>query len=590
MQKRTILLTKTGRKRALSDLDHAPHEPHGLSMKVADYLVAFLAACGVRQIFGYPGSPLVPLLAALQRQDSIDWVLMRHENAAALAASAQAKLTGKLAVCVATSGPGALQAVCGIVEAQLDRAPLLALTGVVARDQQGHWDFQDVDQTSLYNAILPHSVTCASPQQLVALLRNLVGYATQNHAAVHLALPVDILDEDVAPGDDLFDLSALRPPQGPLVARPDAARLAEAANLLADSHPVIVVGRRATGAGVQIEALAEALGAPIVASFDGKGVVDESHPHYLGVLGIFGHPAVAATRRVVEATDTVVAFGVDSLKPFLTDSRNVQRRRLIQCAPDMATASYDYAADATLIGPLGEIAAGIVARLSPRPPSSVIQHLARERLATMEDILERLASHDDPRFINPLDFLLQLNMHLHERHTVVVDTGSHTLWVAMFLRLKSRQPYLVSSQLGTMGFSLPALIAAQLTDPSRQAVGICGDGGFGMVGMELATAVQYRLPIVLIVVNNGVLQNVYAQQKDPYGTTVHNPDFVALAHAFGADGAVIDGDADVDAILARAFGATDRPFVIDLRCSPTLLAPLSKWETGVGSTVSGAAV
>lgn len=131
-------------------------------MKVADYLVRALAACGVRHIYGYPGSPLVPLLAALQRQDVVEWVLMRHENAAALAASAQAKLTGELAVCVATSGPGALQAVCGIVDAQLDRAPLLALTGVVARDQQRHWDFQDVDQTSLYNAVLSQSVTCAS--------------------------------------------------------------------------------------------------------------------------------------------------------------------------------------------------------------------------------------------------------------------------------------------------------------------------------------------------------------------------------------------------------------------------------------------
>ncbi|WP_366657905.1 thiamine pyrophosphate-binding protein [Fodinicurvata sp. EGI_FJ10296] len=550
-------------------------------MKVADYLVAFLAACGVRHIYGYPGSPLVPLLGALQRQDTVQWVLMRHENAAALAAAAEAKLTGRLAVCMATSGPGALQAVCGVVEAQLDRAPLLALTGVVSRDQQGHWDFQDVDQTSLYNAILPRSVTCASSSQLVALLRNLIGFAIQNQGAAHLALPVDILDEDVTPGDRLFDLSSISPPCVPVAPGPDRATFGRAAAMAETGRSVIVVGRRAGGAGASIEALAEALGVAVVSSFDGKGIVDESHPHYLGVLGIFGYPAIAATKRVVEAADTVIAFGVDNLKPFLADGRNMQCRRLIQCSMDSTTASLDYAAEMMLLGPLADTADGIAAHLSPRPPSDIIERLAGERLETMDGILDSLAAHDDLSFINPLDFLFQLNGYLDQRHSVVVDTGSHTLWVALFLRLKHRQPFLVSSRLGTMGFSLPALIAAQLSDPSRQAVGICGDGGFGMVGMELATVVQHRLPIVLIIVNNGVLQNVYAQQAEPYGTTIHNPDFVAMAAAFGADGAVIDGMADVDAVLNRAFAVTDRPFVIDLRCSPALLAPLSKWETAM---------
>lgn len=549
-------------------------------MKVADYLVEFLAACGVRHIFGHPGSPLVPLLAALERQDKIEWILMRHENAAALAAAAQAKRTGELAVCVATSGPGALQAVCGIVEAQLDRAPVLALTGVVARDQQGHWDFQDVDQTSLYNALLPQSVTCASSQQLVALLRNLVGYTTQQHAAAHLALPVDVLDEDIAPEDPLFDLSRLRAPELPPVGVPDAARFAKAATILQESRPVIVVGRRAAGAGPEIERLAETLGAPLVAAFDGKGVVDESHPHYLGVLGIFGHPAIAATQRVVEEADCILAFGVDNLKPFLADARNAQCRRLIECAPDMLTTSHEYAVEASLLGSLGDVAAGLAAQLPQCPPSDVIDRLARERLDTMEDILERLALHDDPGFVNPLDFLLQLNPYLNEEHTLVVDTGSHALWVALFLRLKDRQPWLISERLGTMGFSLPALIAAQLSYPSQKAIGICGDGGFAMVGMELATAVQYRLPIVLVIMNNGVLQNVYAQQAQPYGTTIHNPDFVALAKSFGAEAAVIDGTSDVEAILQRALAETERPFIIDLHCSPSLLAPLSKWEMG----------
>ena len=131
-----------------------------------------------------------------------------------------------------------------------------------------------------------------------------------------------------------------------------------------------------------------------------------------------------------------------------------------------------------------------------------------------------------------------------------------------------------------MGFSLPAAIAVQLADPSSKTIAICGDGGFGMVGMEIATAVQYRLPIVIIVINNGVLQNVMAQQAIPFGITLHNPDFVAFAKSFGADGAVIDGQTDVDAVLERALAHRDGPFVIDVRVGPSFLAPRNNWEIG----------
>jgi pyruvate oxidase len=158
-------------------------------MNVADYLVSFLYAIGVRHIFGYPGSPLVPLLAALERQTDVQWVLMRHENAAALAASAQAKLTDRLSVCVATSGPGALNFVCGLVDAHLDRVPMLALTGLVSMASQGHWEFQDIDQTSLFGSILSRSASRVHPTQVAALLRNYVGHAQQHHETVQLALP-----------------------------------------------------------------------------------------------------------------------------------------------------------------------------------------------------------------------------------------------------------------------------------------------------------------------------------------------------------------------------------------------------------------
>lgn len=548
------------------------------SRTVADYIVSFLASIGVRQVFGYPGSPLVPLLAALERQDRVQWILMQHENAAALAASASAKRTGNLGVCCLTSGPGALQGVCGVADANLDRAPLLALTGLVARSQQGHWDFQDVDQTSLYGSILAQSLTCSSASQVVALLRKLSGYALHQQAAAHLALPVDVLAERI-PDDDphymLPERQSIAPDVTPQISDNDITRCVAA---LGERKPVIVVGSRAIGAGSAIETLAERLNAPIISAFEGKGIIDESHPHYLGILGIFGHPAVAGTRAIVESSDIVLSFGVDNLKPFLSSAKNAQHRRLICCTPDVAGVNYEYAADITLIGDIEDIARRLAAGVPPAPRTELIKALSLKRLETMTGILNSMPEDHDPNFTSSLDFLLQLNGHLNEHHNIIVDTGSHALWVSLYLRLRHRQRYVVSSRLGTMGFSLPAAIAVQLADPSRKAIAICGDGGFGMVGMEMATAVQNRLPIVIIVINNGVLQNVMAQQTVPFGTTLHTPDFVALAKAFGATGEAIDGSSDVDAVLERALSYRDGPFLIDVRVSPALLAPLNKWE------------
>jgi thiamine pyrophosphate-dependent acetolactate synthase large subunit-like protein len=548
-------------------------------MNVADYLVSFLAAAGVRHMFGYPGSPLVPLLAALERQSVIQWVLMRHENSAALAASAQARLTGQLSVCVATSGPGSLNFVCGVTDGHMDRVPMLALTGLVSTERQGHWEFQDIDQAAIFAAILNKSTACVHPQQLTALLRNYVGHAEQNQETVHLALPANILSTLIDDEDEMFRLDPTRLPT-PLTLMPPQDEALDAVAAELDSHRriAIVLGRRALGCGAAIESLAEKLDAPIITSLDGKGIIDESHPHAVGVLGIFGFPAVETTKQILQRADVILAFGVDTLKPFLTDGNDVQQRMLIQCEPEFTTVTQEYHRTLTLVGPLNAIIGGLYERLERRIADTTTATLITERREFMAALRDRMSVYDDGTYANPLRFLLQLSRHLDEATTVVLDTGAHTLWAAQFLLLTQRQRVLVSSRMGTMGFSLPAAIAAQLTHPGQKVVTICGDGGFQMVVGELATAVQYQLPIVLIIFNNGVLHNVSAQQSSPFGTELHNPDFVLLARAYGAEGAVIDANTDVHAVLHEAFAPRNTPFLIDLRCDPRIDAPLSKWD------------
>jgi thiamine pyrophosphate-dependent acetolactate synthase large subunit-like protein len=241
----------------------------------------------------------------LERQTSVQWVLIRHENAAALATSAYAKITGRLGVCAATSEPGVLHFVCGVMDAHLDRVPLLALTGLISTAQQGHREFQDVDQTSLFRSMLGRSATVVDSAQAPALLRNSVGHALPYHEAVHVALPSNILTAEL---NGAHHLSCIEPQLLPmplhLMPPPPAALDIVAAELEHYEHIAIVVGRHAIHCGAAIEVLAPKLGAPIMTSLDGKGTVDEGHDLALGVLGTFGFPAVETTKQMLRLADS----------------------------------------------------------------------------------------------------------------------------------------------------------------------------------------------------------------------------------------------------------------------------------------------
>jgi thiamine pyrophosphate-dependent acetolactate synthase large subunit-like protein len=553
-------------------------------MTVADYLVAYLRAAGVKYFFGFPGTPLLPFLEAIRKQNEVKWVLMRHENAAALAAAAHAKLTGELSVCVSTSGPGVLQTVCGVMDAHLDKVPLLALTGMVPTAQQGHWEFQDINQTSLYNTLLPFSASCINPFQMPALLRNAIGYAIKHQCATHLSLSQDVLSTEIDANNPYFSIDSKRIPVPVRLLSPPAEALNIAAGQI-DSYQqvVIVIGNRAKDCGEAIELLAKKINAPIITTLDAKGVVDESSDNCLGVLGIFGFPAVETTKKMLNDADLVLAFGVDTLKPFLTNEHDIQVRDLIECEPDFASLSQHYHRRGTLIGNLSAIANGLAERLQHKMDRGVIDHFVEERNATKQQLLQSLVSQKDDGYVHPITFFTALNKYQNKNQIFAVDTGGHTVWLGQYLSINHRQPLLVSARLGTMGFCLPALIAARLQQPdASQVIGVCGDGGFAMTCAELATAVQYNLSFVLIVFTNGVLQNVMAQQAEPFGTTFHNPDIVALAKAYGCDAALISTDSEIEPVLEEAFKPRKVPFIISLKTNPNMGVPISKWQITPG--------
>ena len=323
----------------------------------------------------------MPLLAALERQDAVRWVLMRHENAAAMAAGAHGRLTGELGVCVATSGPGALNAICGVVDADLDRVP-------AARHHRAGADRRrsatGSSRTSTSRGCSARSSPTAPTASIPASWWRCSGTSSDGRASSSARcisrLPSDLLATEIPFGADPFNLDpALLPRPLRLMPPPDPAFELVAAELETFRLPVIVLGRRAVGCGPAIEQLAEKLGAPIITSLDGKGIVDESHPNVLGVLGIFGFPAVEATQQILQQADVILAIGVDTIKPFLTGPVDVQHRALIQCESEFSFLTHEYHRARTLVGPLDAIADGLRDRVRARPRHPVLDTLAAER-------------------------------------------------------------------------------------------------------------------------------------------------------------------------------------------------------------------
>ena len=545
---------------------------------IADYIAQNLVEHGVTHVFGYPGASILPLLQSVVNHPDLEWVLMRNEAAASLAAAAQAKLTGRLACCLATSGPGATNLITGLIDAQVDGAPVLALTGMLPTWRQGRLEFQDVDTAAMLAPLVGRSAHCAHPNELPPMLREAMAVAVEQRCVTHLAIPTDIqalpLDEERAP---MFHPVA-PPPPTPLF--PTEAAFESAIAAIAEAgHVTIAVGSAARGCGPAILRLAERLKAPVVTSLGGKGIVDERHPNVAGVLGIFGAPGEQVARDVLGHAELILSFGVANLGPFVAGRSGRQVRELIRCAPSARHVPGGFRARATLIGALGEIADGIARRLTGTPNGECLEQCTTAMEAFLgEWVDDRLPAADG--HAHPVKVMRALSEQLPRDAVVALDIGDNAVWAAQFLQLSGDHAALVSENLGVMGYCLPALMAASATYPDALVVGIAGDGGVQMTIGELGAAAQAGLSLVLVILNNGILGRIRAQEHEPYSVALQNPDFVALARAYGCDGLVVDGSTDLHAAVKQAYAHRGSPFVLDVRCAAEHLAPMSGWNDG----------
>lgn len=524
----------------------------------ADIIVKTLVEQGVKVIFGYPGGQIINVYDSLYKyQDEIEHVLTAHEQGAVHAADGYARSTGKPGVVFATSGPGATNLVTGIATAFLDSVPLIAITGNVPTTQIGYDSFQEIDITGITLPITKHNYFVSDVANLADTIRDAIELATSGRPGPVL---IDV------PKDVQISLWEYRPQPPVKPAEPQPAkdlRIAQAAEVINDSErPFIYFGGGMLSSGAQEEvlALADKIDSPIGCSMMGISGVPTEHPRFLGMQGMHGHYACSTA---MHNADCIIALGV-RFNDRSTGNRHkfATKSRIVHIDIDGSELSKTTSDSVGLRGDVKKTLEKLLPLIK-----SVSHPEWREKIARLR-ALER--GHEDQREgLTPKNAIRTLNKYLGENTPVATDVGQHQMWAAQELVFKKSRRFISSGGLGTMGFGMGAAIGSAYATGEKTVL-ITGDGSFGMCLNELATAVTYNVPLVILLMNNGVLGMVRQWQtlffEKHYSNTVLNrkTDFVALAKAFGADGVTVNTVDELDSALKTAFSASS-PYLIDCR-------------------------
>lgn len=543
----------------------------------ADVLVDTLVDdWGVRHIFGLPGDGINGLMESLrQRQEDVQFVQVRHEEAAAFAACAYAKFTGGLGVCLATSGPGAIHLLNGLYDAKMDGASVLALTGQTYHDLIGTFYQQEVNLTQLFSDVAVYNHEVRSTAQLDALANEAVKAALGHRGVAHISFPTDLQHVPAPEGWVARGLAATKP-MGHVGATwtypaptPPPGALDAAARLLVEGGKVaMLVGSGALDASNEVMAISERLSAPIVQAYLGKAVVPAQHPNRMGGIGLLGdRPGQLA----LEQCDTLLIVG--SSFPYMNYYPKPGQARAVQIDVDPERIGLRYPVE---IGLPGDSRATLGALLDRIPTASRdgawLEQLQGE-VADWRKVLTKRAEHDAVP-IKPERVAWELNKHLPADCILCGDSGTNTTYFARYLDVRPGMMASGSGNLATMASGFPYAIGAQVAFPDRRAVAFVGDGGFTMLMGEMLTAVKYRLPLVVVMLRNDYLGQIRWEQmaflgNPEYGVELHNPhSFADWATNCGALGVRVTRPDELAPAFQRAFAKTDGPAFVECVVDP----------------------
>jgi pyruvate dehydrogenase (quinone) len=522
---------------------------------IAANIVDTLKASGVERVYGIPGDSLNGFTEALRGDGNPEWVHVRHEEAAALAASAEAGLTGQLAVCAASCGPGNLHFLNGLYDAQRSRVPVLAIAAHIPSSEIGSGYFQETHPQELFRECSVYCELVSSAEQMPRILEIAMRTAVEKKGVAVLVIPGDILQAKA----ETPRTASIRPTESSVL--PSADGLAEAARLLnAAGKVTILAGAGVAGAHADVLALADMLGAPIVHALRGKEHIEYDNPFDVGMTGLLGF---SSGYRAMESCDAMLMLGTDfPYQQFFPENAvkiqvDVRGEQLGRRTP----------LDLGLVGTVRDTARALVSLIDRKTDrdhlETSLNHYRKARKG-----LDDLATNDRNRAPIHPQYLAKLVDDLATDDAVFLpDVGSPVVWACRYLTMNGKRRMIGSFTHGTMANSVSQGIGAQASHPGRQVIALAGDGGLTMLLGELITLTQNRLPVKIVVFNNSSLNFVELEMKAAglvnYGTDLTNPNFADVATAMGIHGQRVERPDDLPEALRSAF-AHDGPALIDV--------------------------
>jgi pyruvate oxidase len=523
---------------------------------VSEAIIKNLVHFGIIEYFGVPGTSSLGIIDAIRKNDNARFTLFRHEENAAMAASAYNKLTGKIAACVTIAGPGATNLTTGLYDAKEDRASVLSINGQVEMQYAGPGGFQEIDQDAFFRPVTVFNNTIYDKKMTIKILTMAVQHAVVRSGVAQISVPNDIQKQEIEP--EYTTVHGVIPNQ---MIRPDNETLQKAITLIYSStSPVILAGWGAHSYPSQVETFADRIDAPILSTFRAKGIIPDEHPLYAGILGTVGSPGA---RTMVEQADLLITLGVG----FSKMTRVPEHTRIIQV--DYDPIRLGRGKDTLPVyGDVGEVLREILQGI-PSSSHSSARNRAEQVKRPWEEI-RKTEADDRSTPIRPPYIMEILSKIIPSDAIISVDVGENGWWFGRNFRMKG-QKFVMSGYLATMGFGFPGAIAGKIAYPEKRVFCITGDGGFAMAMGDFVTAVKYDLPMVVIILNNhelGMIQVEQQIEKYPnYATALHNPDFVLYAKSCGGEGIRVEKPEELESAVLWAT-SQDCPVIVDVITDP----------------------
>ncbi len=529
-----------------------------IEQTVSEALVNQIAAWGVQYVFGIPGTSTLGVVDAIRKTNGkVKYIQVRHEETAAFMASAYGKLTGHVAACLGISGPGATNLVTGLYDAQLDHSPVLALTGMVPRKHIGQGAIQEIDHQAFFEPLTVYNKTLMTEDQTTSIVTLAIKHALLDQGVAHIGIPNDV--------QKLPFKAEILPFEGrmPNMAYGQEEWVIEKAAKVIDSasRPVILAGFGARGQGNKLLKLASKIGAPIMATFRAKGVVDENESLYVGCHGGVGSTAAG---ELMTKADLLIVIGSS-----FSDLSLIPQKRTVQIDINPLMIARRYPVEVGLLGNSAVLIPKLTVKVAQKQNTDYLAEVERLKQAWAEQLEKEANPNTKP--IRPQYIIKVLNEKISDFAVISLDVGENCWWFGRNFRMKKTQKMVMSGGLATMGFGLPGALAAALAYPERQIVCLTGDGGLTMVLGDFLTALKYNLPVKVFVLNNKRLGMIMQEQKvegyESWQTDLFDYSFADFAEHSGGMGIKVTEPSELEAAVDRALKST-KPTIVDIDTDP----------------------